>query len=84
MPVKKACPSYVPYGQVIDAARALTATRRSAAYAGTPVLRFLDWLIGSPGRLFRAGKLLYYYQRSGIQHLLRASRLLRLAGIGKT
>ncbi|MEK7697632.1 MAG: (Fe-S)-binding protein, partial [Pseudomonadota bacterium] len=59
------------------------ATRRSAAYAGTPVLRFLDWLIGSPGRLFRAGKLLYYYQRSGMQYLLRASRLLRLAGIGK-
>ena len=73
----------MPYGQLIDAARALTATRRSAAYAGTPVLRFLDWLIGSPGRLFRAGKLLYYYQRSGMQHLLRASRLLRLAGIGK-
>ena len=80
---EKACPSYVPYGQLIDAARALTATRRSAAYAGTPVLRFLDWLIGSPGRLFRAGKLLYYYQRSGMQRLLRASGLLRLTGVGK-
>ena len=80
---EKACPSYVPYGQLIDAARALIATRKSAAYAGTPVLRFLGWLIGSPGRSFRAGKLLYYYQRSGMQHLLRASGLLRLTGIGK-
>ena len=80
---EKACPSYVPYGQLIDAARALTATRRSAAYADAPVLRFLDWLIGSPGRLFRAGKLLYYYQRSGMQRLLRASGLLRLTGVGK-
>ena len=80
---EKACPSYVPYGQLIDAARALIATRKSAAYAGTPVLRFLGWLISSPGRSFRAGKLLYYYQRSGMQHLLRASGLLRLTGIGK-
>ena len=80
---EKACPSYVPYGQLIDAARALTATRRSATYAGVPVLRFLDWLISGPGRLFRAGKLLYYYQRSGMQHLLRTSGLLRLTGIGK-
>ena len=80
---EKVCPSYVPYGQLIDAAHALTAARRSAAYAGTPVLRFLGWLISGPGRLFRAGKLLYYYQRSGMQRLLRASGLLRLTRIGK-
>ena len=80
---EKACPSYVPYGQLIDAARALAATRRPTTYAGAPVLQFLGWLIGSPGRLFRAGKLLYYYQHSGIQRLLRASGLLRLIGVGK-
>ncbi len=80
---EKACPSYVPYGQLIDAAHALIAARRSAAYAGTPVLRFLGWLISGPGHLFRVGKILYCYQRSGIQHLLRASGLLRLAGIAK-
>jgi glycolate oxidase iron-sulfur subunit len=43
----------------------------------------LDWLISGPDRLFRAGKLLYYYQRSGMQRLLRASGLLRLTRIGK-
>ena len=80
---EKACPSYVPYGQIIDAARVLIAKRRSSAYAGAPALRFLDWLIGGPGRLFRAGKLLYYYQRSGMQRLLRASGLLRLTRIGR-
>ncbi|HLD14298.1 MAG TPA: (Fe-S)-binding protein [Burkholderiales bacterium] len=80
---EKACPSYVPYGQLIDAARALAIARRPTTYAGVPVLKFLGWLISNPGHLFRAGRLLYYYQRSGMQRLLRASGLLRLTGIGK-
>lgn len=75
---EKACPSYVPYGQIIDATRALATTRESSAHASTPTIRFLDWLIGDPDRLFRIGKLLYYYQRSGIQRLLRVIGSLRL------
>lgn len=80
---EKACPSYVPYGQVIDAARTLIAARKPTTYVGTPVLQFLGWLISGPDRLFHAGRLLYFYQRSGIQRLLRASGLLRLIRISK-
>lgn len=80
---EKACPSHVPFGQIIDAARALVAMRRPTTYASTPVLKFLGWLISGPGRLFRAGKLLYYYQRSGMQRLVRASGLLRLTRVDK-
>lgn len=78
-----ACPSHVPYGQVIDAARALAAARRPATDASAPVLKFLSWLIYNPERLFRAGRSLYYYQRSGMQRLLRASGLLRLFRVGR-
>lgn len=80
---EKACPSHVPYGQVIDAARVLAAARRPATDAGAPVLKFLSWLIHNPERLFRAGRSLYYYQRSGVQRLLRMSGLLRLFRVGR-
>lgn len=80
---EKACPSYVPFGQIIDAARALVTARRSTTSADAPVLKYLGWLINSPDRLFRTGKMLYYYQRSGMQHLLRAIGLLRLTQISK-
>lgn len=80
---EKACPSHVPYGQVIDAARALTAARRPTTETSAPVLKFLNWLIHSPERLFRVGRALYYYQRSGMQRLLRASGLLRLLRVGR-
>ncbi len=80
---EKACPSYVPYGQLIDATRALTTAHKPSAQTGGRSLRILDWLVGNPARLFRAGKLLYYYQRLGLQRLLRASGLLRLMGLDK-
>lgn len=80
---EKACPSYVPYGQLIDAARAAMAIRGTATPARRMSQRFLDRLIGNPGTLFRFGKFLYLYQRSGLQRLLRASGLLRLARMEK-
>lgn len=81
---EKACPSHVPYGQLMDAAQELIETRRP-----TTGLRrlsryiLLDRLIANPAGLRRVGWLLYGYQRSGIQWLLRTSGLLSLFGIGK-
>lgn len=80
---EKVCPSYVPYGQLIDAARALTTGRKPPVQTGGQGLRILDWLIRNPVWLFRAGKLLHGYQRTGLQYLLRASGLLRLMRLDK-
>ena len=69
-----ACPSGVPYGAIIERARAdMRATR--------PLPRWQRWLMESllpnPGRLAFAARVLRIYQRSGLQKLARASGLLR-------
>ncbi len=81
---EKVCPSYVPYGQLMDATQDLIETRRPA----TGLRRvwrviLLDRLIVVPANLRRAGRLLYGYQRSGLRWLLRASGLLTLLGLKK-
>jgi len=81
---EKVCPSYVPYGKLIDETHALLAAREPLTGLKRAWRRFLlDRLIASPARLRRAGKWLYGYQRSGLQRLLRASGVLTLLGIGK-
>ncbi len=80
---ENACPSFVPYGQLMDATQNLLATRRTAAgWKRLWRALLLDGLIARPRRLQRAGKLLYGYQRSGLQWLLRNSGLLALSGLG--
>lgn len=74
---EKACPSYVPYGQLIDAARMTMAARKSPAYISVLGFGILRWLAASTSRLSAVGKLLYCYQRTGLQRLMRASGLLR-------
>ncbi len=74
-----ACPADVPYGRLIDGARALIERRRRR-----PVLQNLlrhvgmDRLVARPANLQRFGRMLRLYQRSGVQRLLRASGLLRV------
>lgn len=81
---EKVCPSHVPYGQLVDAAWDLLETRQP-----TTGLRRLwrtilfDRFIANPANLRRAGRLLYEYQRSGLQWLLRVSGLLSLFGVRK-
>ncbi len=82
---EKACPSHVPYGQLVDATWGLLETRRPA----TGLRRrsqaiLLDRIMTDSASLRRIGRLLYWYQRSGLQRLLRASGLLSLFGIGNT
>ncbi len=74
-----ACPSGVPYGQLIEAARAEIERQRP----GGPLRRLFRWvnfslLLPHPGMLRLAAAGLRFYQRSGLQRLVRASGLLRL------
>ena len=80
---EKVCPSYVPYGQILDAGRALieqshadNAPARSHSVAG--IMR----LIEKPERINALGKLLRLYQRSGLQRVLRAARVPAWFGLG--
>ncbi|HEX7213231.1 MAG TPA: heterodisulfide reductase-related iron-sulfur binding cluster, partial [Methylomirabilota bacterium] len=73
------CPSGVPYGQLIEAARAEIERQRP----GPPLRRLFRWvnfslLLTHPRMLRLAAAGLRVYQVSGLRTLLRASGLLRL------
>ncbi len=73
------CPSAVPYGQLIEAARADIERQRP----GGVLRRFFRWvnfdvLLPHPRLLSLAAAGLRFYQVSGLQRLVRASGLLRL------
>jgi glycolate dehydrogenase iron-sulfur subunit len=73
------CPSGVPYGQLIEAARAEIERQRP----GPPLRRLFRWmnfslLLAHPRMLRLAATGLRVYQVSGLRTLLRASGLLRL------
>jgi glycolate oxidase iron-sulfur subunit len=74
-----ACPSGVPYGRLIEAARVEVERQRP----GGPVRRLFRWLnfsvlLPSPRMLGLAAAGLRAYQASGLQRLVRLSGLLRL------
>ena len=73
------CPSGVPYGQLIEAARAEIERQRP----GGPLRRLFRWLnfsvlLPNPRLLRLAAAGLRFYQVSGLRALLRRSGLLRL------
>ncbi len=73
------CPSAVPYGQLIEAARADIERQRP----GGALRRFFRWvnfdvLLPHPRLLSLAAAGLRFYQVSGLQRLVRASGFLRL------
>lgn len=77
------CPSGVEYGRLVESTRA----QIERAMPGTPFKRVLRWLVLTKlfgdMRVFRGlSRLLFFYQRSGLQWLARhlgVLRLLRLA-----
>lgn len=74
-----ACPSGVEYGKLVESAR----TQIERALPGTPLKRGLRWLVLTKlfgdMRVFRLfNRLLFYYQRSGLQWLARHLGVLRL------
>lgn len=73
------CPAGVPYGRLIEAAKAEIERQRP----GGPLRRLfrslnLSLLLTRPRMLGLAASGLRFYQRSGLQALARASRLIRL------
>lgn len=73
------CPAGVPYGQLIEAAKA----EIERQLPGGPVRRLFRWvnfslLLTRPFMLGLAASLLRLYQLSGLQALMRASGLIRL------
>jgi glycolate oxidase iron-sulfur subunit len=74
-----ACPSGVEYGKLVEAARG----QIEKYYHRPPLATLLRKLfyyeiLPHPGRLQAAGKLLRLYQRSGLEKLVLASRVLKL------
>lgn len=73
------CPSGVPYGQLIEAAKAEIERQRP----GGPLRRLFRWLnlgllLPSPRLLGLAAATLRFYQSSGLQRLARATGLVRI------
>ena len=71
---ERVCPSGVRYGQLIEAGRALVRTQQPAA----ALTRIGLGLSAHPRLLEAIGTMLRFYQRSGLQRLVRASGVLRL------
>lgn len=67
------CPAKVPYGQLIDAGRQLLAMRKPSR---TRAYRWLAPWLTQRRRRHLLGTLLWLYQRSGLQYLLRTTRAL--------
>jgi len=76
-----ACPSGVKYGRLVEAARAEIEARTERPWS-TRVLRdfVFSTLLPSRAWLAFAGRMLWLYQKSGMQSLTRTSRILNLFG----
>ncbi len=73
-----ACPSGVPYGRMIEAARVQIRANDKPGWAARRLNSFIfGTLLDSRSGLQLAGAMLYAYQASGLQRLVRGSGLLR-------
>jgi glycolate oxidase iron-sulfur subunit len=76
-----ACPSGVPYGRLIEAARAELESRVERPWLDRVVREFaFGRLLPSRGWLKFAGALLYIYQATGLRRILQGSGILKLFG----
>jgi glycolate oxidase iron-sulfur subunit len=81
---EKVCPSYVAYGKSLDATRTLIETARNTSVPRrTIAVSMLHWLVQKPGRTRTLGRMLRLYQKTGLQRLLRTSRMLGLFGLAE-
>ncbi len=78
---ESACPSGVPYGRMIEHARAGIEARVRRGWLARTVRRFVfGTLLQSRGWMTAAGALLYLYQASGVKALVGALGVLKLLG----
>jgi glycolate oxidase iron-sulfur subunit len=76
-----ACPSGVEYGKLIEAARAEIEAHTVRPWWSRTARNFIfKRLLQSPGLLTAAGSMLYLYEASGLQKLLRVSGIMKLMG----
>jgi glycolate oxidase iron-sulfur subunit len=79
---ESACPSGVEYGKLVEAARAQIEQNYRRPFFSRLVRDFVfRGLLPHPKRIAILARLLYVYQRSGLQWLARATGILRLAGL---
>src|ERR1700688_1776426 len=79
-----ACPSGVEYGKLVEAARAQIEQNYQRPFFSRLARDFVfRGLLPYPGRIAILARLLYIYQRSGLQSLARATGILRLFGLAE-
>jgi glycolate oxidase iron-sulfur subunit len=77
-----ACPSGVEYGKLVEAARAQVEQNYRRPFFSRLARDFVfRGLLPYPRRIAILARLLYIYQRSGLQSLARATGILRLLGL---
>ena len=77
-----ACPSGVEYGKLVEAARAQIEQNYRRPFFSRLTRNFVfRGLLPYPRRIAVLARLLYFYQRSGLQFLARSTGILRLAGL---
>jgi glycolate dehydrogenase iron-sulfur subunit len=78
---ESACPSGVPYGRMIEAARAQLESQKDVSWWARSVKKLLfERVLPSRAALQLLGTGLYVYQASGLQRLVRASGILKVMG----
>ena len=78
---ESACPSGVQYGRLVEAARAEIENSIERSFAARMTRRFVfGHLLESPATMTVLGTLLYFYQGSGLQKLVRGLGFLKLLG----
>jgi glycolate oxidase iron-sulfur subunit len=78
---ESACPSGVQYGRLVEAARAEIETTTERAWPVRTLRNFIfRRLLPSPALLTAAGAMLWIYQATGLQKLLRLTGAINLLG----
>ncbi len=79
-----ACPSGVHYGRILERARSeIERNYRRPWLSRTLRHYFYTDLLRKNGKLSKAARLLRFYQRSGLQAVVRASGVLKLLGLAE-
>jgi glycolate oxidase iron-sulfur subunit len=78
---ESACPSGVQYGRLVEAARAEIEAKTERPWLSRTLRNFVfQKLLPSPTLLTAVGAMLYVYQVSGLQKLVRVSGLTKILG----
>jgi glycolate dehydrogenase iron-sulfur subunit len=79
-----ACPSGVEYGKLVEYARARIATEYQRPWFSRAMRNLVfEKLLPFPERIAAAAKLLRFYQRSGLQWIVRGTGILKLLGLAQ-